>query len=146
MRISRRKYLIYPRFQLALLTVNTVISLCIFGVLAIQFSRAAEALRQLGYSIHLNSDHPYFSFIKYQMSTLHTYLFFGGIFGLILSWVFTLVLSQRVAGPILRLEKYFQKVVDEGKPPAEPLSFRNNDFFEELPPVVNGAISALLKK
>ena len=58
--------------------------------------------------------------------------------GLVLSYLLTLILSNRLAGPIVRLREHFRKISEGGN--LEPVYFRQKDFFNDLPPLINDAL------
>jgi len=67
------------------------------------------------------------------------------LFGFIFSALVMLVVSNRLAGPIVRLRRYFGDIAIKTDN-VPPLSFRKGDFFGDLPEVVNRAVQALQTK
>jgi hypothetical protein len=59
--------------------------------------------------------------------------------------VFTLILTHKMAGPLMRLKGFFGDVAKTSEFP-EALRFRDGDYFQDLPPAINGAFGALKKK
>lgn len=138
---ARRRYLIYPRFQLLLIMVNTLIMAGTFGFVALQTYLSFERLREMGLNVKLDPSHAYFKFVNYQESHLYGYLLVALAAGFIISLGMTLFLSHRLAGPLVRLRKHFEMMGDSGK--YVPVQFRKGDFFKELPPVINRAIESI---
>jgi hypothetical protein len=144
----RRKswnYLIYPRFQLTIIAVNTIVTLAIFIAVWIQASRAFGKLEEMGQAIKLAPDHPYFQFIDFQSRHMYANLSVAFAIGLVISGIVTLLLSHRLAGPIIRTRGYFREITANGKIEYK-LKFRDGDFFSDLPAIVNEALSTLAKK
>lgn len=73
------------------------------------------------------------------------YIFGALIFGAIFSSVATLILSNKLAGPIVRLHLHFKFIAEGGKNiPA--VFFRKGDFFTSLPPLINSAMDRMKKE
>lgn len=141
----RTKLLIYPQFQITLLVINTIVTVCIFLIVGIQASRSYELLRELGVRASYPADHMYFRFVNLQAKTLYTNLSIALVIGIVVSSVVSLYLSHRLAGPIVRLRGYFREIGESGKV-QNLLFFRKNDFFADLPGDINKAISRLTDK
>jgi hypothetical protein len=133
----RRRMLVYPSFQLGMVALNTAVLLAAFTAVGIQAARSFGELQTQGLAADLPPDHSYFSFLQYQESHLTTYLLLGAMAGWLLSLVLTLAYSHRLAGPIVRLRNYLTHVAETGQRP--PLEFREDDFFQDLPFLVNEA-------
>lgn len=137
----RRKLLVYPSFQLGMVAINSGILLAAFFGVGVQASRSFSALRREGIEANLPLDHSYFHFIQYQESHLYTYLLLGVLLGFAVSLMVTLAYSQRLAGPIVRLKAYLGQVAETGR--RLPLEFREEDFFQDLPYLVNEAFDRM---
>ncbi|MBI2522656.1 MAG: hypothetical protein HYV97_19705 [Bdellovibrio sp.] len=141
-KIRRKHFLIYPRFQLTLIIVNIVIMAGAFGVVALQTARMFGQLRQMGQDASLGKDHVYYQFLEMQSGVFQSHLFIALAVALVVSLSLTLLLSHRLAGPIVRLRSYFDDIALKGRP-SGPLQFRSRDYFSDLPPVINQAINRL---
>lgn len=75
---------------------------------------------------------------------LYSYIGLALIAGVILSEIFILIISHKLAGPLVRLRNHFEEIGKTGEP--KPLSFREGDFFSDLPPVINNALKEIDKK
>ena len=80
-----------------------------------------------------------------QLRSLLIYMFASLGVGLVTTATFTLLLSHKMAGPMVRLKSFFAQVTKTGDFP-ETLRFREGDFFQELPPAINQAFTILKKK
>ena len=137
----RTQFLIYPQFQLKFIFINSLVMLAAFGFVGLQFYRSFQNLMMVGYKSGLDSSNPYFRFLKFEQNHLLSYLVIGFAAGFVLSSLTALVLSQKLAGPIVRLTGYFRNWTQSSDLPE--LSFRKGDFFSELPPLINKALSKI---
>ena len=101
-RAFRSKLLIYPRFQLTLISVNVLVMGLVLAFVWLQTSRSFRELQAMGVQAGLSPEHAYFKFLKFQSAYLNSYLLIGLIAGIAVSAIFSLFLSQRLAGPIVR--------------------------------------------
>jgi hypothetical protein len=138
----RLRLIIYPRFQIMLILINGLLFLAAFSVFLFHAHQSFSSFVEMGRTINLPPEHPYFTFLELQrrdhyasMALTIGLTFAVGLFLVIL-------LSQRLAGPIVRTVGYFKRIEETGQI-AERLSFRQNDFFRELPPAVNAALLKL---
>jgi hypothetical protein len=144
-RPTRTRILVYPRFQLKLIAFNSFIMLLVFGFVWAQANRSFDSLRQMGTEAGLQPGHPYFEFLAFQSNHMFSYLTGAFLTGLVVSSVGFLLMSHRLAGPIVRLRGYFASIAG-GVMPERPLSFRRGDFFSDLPEVVNSALGKVEMK
>jgi hypothetical protein len=78
-------------------------------------------------------------YVDYQATQIeHALLVAFGV-GVVTAAGVTLIITHRLAGPLVRLRCYFQSIID-GTPPIRPLEFRDGDFLREMEPLVNNAI------
>ncbi len=135
MKVQRSDYLVNPRFQLSLLAWAAALALAIagalYGVASYSFGQIAAVAHQAG----MPQNHPIFL----QLAELHARLdlvFVGAaltIFILLMTW--GLNLSHRIAGPMHRLHQHFVRLAQGGK--LQPVKFRDDDFFQEIPEAFN---------
>jgi hypothetical protein len=137
---SPRKLLIYPRFQVTLLTLNMTIILVGFILIGYQNIRLFSHLKEMGTASNLPPDHAYFKFIDYQTHTMLTYAAVIFAVVIVLSTLASLWLSHKVAGPIVRMKGFFKSLAESESPQASELKFRKGDFFSDLPELVNEAL------
>ena len=79
--------------------------------------------------------------MRNQEHAIQEKLIWAAIVSYIFSFVLTIVISHRLSGPIYRLKKYFSDISNEGY--KEPLSFREGDYYSDLPDVVNKGIDKI---
>ena len=137
--------MIYPRFQLKLIIVNLLTSLlCLFAVI-LQTTLAFRAMRDLGIKSNMTPDQPYFQFLDLQEKTFLFYLLLAFAGGSLVSLVATVIYSHRLAGPLVRLRRFFSEIRDTGEFPQDVLKFRKNDYFQDIAPIINDALKKLRK-
>jgi hypothetical protein len=141
---TRWKLLIYPKFQLSIIALNTFVILGICIAIYAGIKLGYQELHSQGEASNLPSNHPYFNFIAYQSSLIMTYLGLCLFIGVVISNLFILVISHKVAGPIVRLKKHLMDVSSSGE--ISPIHFRKGDFFSDLPAVVNEAMMKINDK
>lgn len=138
----RRKILIYPKFQLSLVAVNIVTMLAVLGAIEYQIMSAINEMQDITGSTSLAPEHLYNRFIEYQMSVIYSGLGLYLAIAFILSCGFTLFISHRLAGPLVRMQKYFKEIEANGSI-QHPLKFRKGDFLQELPVSINKGLSSI---
>jgi hypothetical protein len=138
---KRRNFLIYPQFQLALILTQFFVMGGVLGLIGYQMLRSYERLREAGAEAGLNQNHVFYNLLAYQEDIVRSYLFAALFFGWAVSFVTTLILSHKLAGPIVRLKWYFQQIAKTGH--AKPVHFRKSDFMQDLPPIINQALQKL---
>jgi hypothetical protein len=141
----RRKYLVYPQFQMTLIVLNTLVTLALFGLIAYFVIRSHLYLETLVKQTRLPAQNLFIQLLTEQLRSLLMYMFISLAVGLVFTATLTLLISHRMAGPMIRLRLLFSQVTKTGEFP-EQLKFREGDFFQELPPTINQAFSILKKK
>ena len=129
-----KNFLIYPKFQLVLIGINSLFMLLAFVFAYFGVNRGFESLRQVGVDAKVSSTHPFFNYIQHQEAFILKYLIVALIAALMLTIIFSLIFSHRVVGPITKLRNDLKRVAD-----GEDVTFqfRKNDFFKELPELIN---------
>lgn len=139
-----KNWVIYPKFQMSLIFFSTLILVGTFAFIAFQVDSSFNHMMKLGADLNLESNHPYFEFLNMQKNHLIKKLMYAGIASLILSMILTIYISHRASGPIVRLKSYFTEMRVSKK--IYPLKFRQGDFFDDLPKVVNEALEEIKQK
>lgn len=132
---------IYPVFQLKLVLVNLIILICGFIVLILQNFYLFSKLHQMGNDAGMSKDHAFHQFIQFQQEQ---FVFFASITMAVVLFLISaasILLSHRIAGPIVRLQQYFVRIIETGE--ISKLEFRKNDFFDDLPTIANKALESL---
>lgn len=140
-RLFRRKLLIHPKFQLTLIALNWIVITLAFALLYIQAIRVFSDMSPLASLSGIGGEYAT-KYLGFQQSRLTAALVWAYVIAMLASGVFTLIVSYRFAGPLVRLRGYFERL---SKPdaPVNELSFRTGDYFTELLPVVNATVKRL---
>lgn len=139
----RFRWLIYPRFQYRLIAVQSGAMVAVCGLVLLTTHSAFHSLRESGLKAGLSTNHAYFKFLDAQAWLIYQRVVAGLIVGAVGTAFVSLWLSNRVAGPIVRMRGYFKSLGQSDQSSALPLKFRKGDFFDELPEEVNGALQRL---
>ena len=133
-----KNYIIYPRFQYTLLITNAIINMAAFILIVTQVRSFFKGMINTGVQIGLPASHEYFQFINLQQQDLLPKLFGTALLSVLVTSVFSVWLSHRLSGPIVKLRNHLKRISDGEDVPD--LKFRKNDFFMELPDLVNSAM------
>jgi len=132
---------IYPRFQGTILAINILLLGLVFGTILVLTKRSFDQLVVQGQLSGLQETHPYFQFLRLQFESFRFYLLIAAIVSTGMISLAALILSHRLAAPIVRLKGYFGRIRQNGY--GERVSFRDGDFFPELPDLINDALSTV---
>ncbi len=141
----KRKYLVYPKFQLTLIFLNSAVTFIMFSFVAFQVVRSHVYLENLVRSTRLPAQNLFTQMLSMQLRNLLINLAIALVLSIGVTGFSTLILSNRVAGPVVRLRNFFKSISSNGEFPAS-VNFRKGDFFEDLPPLINQAFTAVKKK
>ena len=137
---SRRWFfLIYPQFQLRLMAFVISILLVSNLIFLAQIYRTHNFFVNVGRELGLPAVHPYFTFLQSQQHEMLLQLGVASVVSVVVSLLVLFYLSHRIAGPVVKLKGHLQKVIasDDG---VEDLQFRKDDFFSDLPALVNESL------
>ena len=134
---SRKRLLINPRFQLTFLGyfLGTALTLC--GIFFAAERYFFWNLERNGAQLGLPADHVFFEFIRSQRSMMDGIFFVTAWSSMLVLSIFGLYLSNRIAGPLYRLKKYFTGHGPGGGLGTVQLRFRKGDYFQDLAEAVN---------
>jgi hypothetical protein len=135
-------FLIYPKFQLSLIGLNLGI---ILSALIIFWITAYNLIQNLTPTAALSGIDAQFyrRYLEYQKAQFNGAFAISIVVAIVLSSLVTLVLSHRLAGPFIRMKNFFSGL-KAGGTRIPKLTFRDGDYFQELPPIVNNALSRLM--
>lgn len=141
----KRKYLVYPKFQLTLIILNTIVTFTLFGLTSLLVVRSHIYLEALVRQTRIPAQNLFTQLLTQQLRTLLIYMAVAMLIGLLTTGIATLLLSHKMAGPMIRLKNFFADIDKSGNFP-ENLNFREGDFFQDLPPTINRAFDHLKRK
>lgn len=130
-----RKFLINPKFQIAFLTINVVLSVSFSLVFWLAVKKSFSEFKEMGRSAALPPNHVFFTFIEKQESNLNMTMLFAFLLIFSIGLLFSLWFSHRIAGPIHRLCNALEEMQKNKK--LKAITFRKNDFFLEIPEAFN---------
>lgn len=133
--LGRRKLLINKKFQLSFLTYLVVSALSVVVIFYAANWAFFYKFETLGRTAGLPPDHVFFLFLRDQARTMNVIFAVTSVVTVLFHVSVGLVLSHRVAGPLLRLRNHLTKIA-EGAPDS-PVNFRKKDYFQELPEAYN---------
>ena len=140
--IDGKVYFINPAFQTRFMIS---VLLCVFLSLAVIFLSQQYFFHlfiQRGIALGLPDDHVFFALLKeQQIEMLQIFLVSSLILSVIIC-IWALFYSHRIAGPLYRLHRYFSDGAEAENREISPLSFRETDFFQELPQSINSFLIA----
>lgn len=131
----RRQFIINPRFQYRMIGNSMILGAIIVGVLYLANVYLFYRLQETGKNIGLPPEHVYFMFIN-QQKILMNWIFFvtASVVGVVV-FVWSLVNSNRIAGPIYRLCKHLRELTEKNT--VDDVNFRKDDYFPELADSIN---------
>lgn len=136
---KRRQFLVNPTFQFRIMGWMTLISLAPVFVFFTAHHYFFWQLEKLGLDLGLGAEHVYFKFLEVQSQKLFIIFIICSVLTCACVLLLGLMLSHRIAGPIHRLKSYLRDYHKNAKNP--PLSFREGDYFGELPAIVNECLT-----
>ena len=141
----KRRYLVYPKFQLTLILLNTLITTALFTLTIFLVMRSHLFLETLVRQTRLPAQGLFIQLMTEQLRTLVFYMVIAFVVTILSTATLTMLISHRMAGPIKRLSGFFSEIGRTGDFPPE-IRFREGDFFQELPPQINEAFLAIKKR
>lgn len=136
---KRKVILINPKFQLSV--INYVILLFTFVMIAFYLVNLffIYILKQKGIDAGLPLNSEYFHFLQSAFHLMSIFYLFTSLVILIIIYFFGLRFSNRIAGPIYRMNKVIAEIIKEGKPIEVKL--RKNDYFQDHADAINSLIN-----
>ncbi len=125
--------------------MNAFITVILFGMVIFFVVRSHLYLQNLVQQTRLPAQNLFIQLLTDQLRTLLIYMFIALGGAVIFMSIFTLMISHKMAGPVIRLRNFFNQISKTGEFP-DPVKFRDGDYFQDLPPTINAAFSALKKK
>ena len=139
----RKRFLVYPRFQLLLIGFQLGVILGIVVPVLLAIHVTFRDLQNIAINAGLPQGHAFFRLVSMEKQHLLSRLTLPMVLGVLASAIVTVVISDRLAGPIVRLRGIFRRMSETGEP--EKVQFRSEDFFGDLPPIINSAIEKLTR-
>ncbi len=137
MRESRqfKNYFIYPSFQWKVIVLFMLVSLISPLILVFFQLQLFQEQMKSGELSNLPDTHPYFTFLKSFQEQFLVMFGFSVLASFVICFFMGLLVSHKVAGPLVKIRNYFDRVGD-GEPEKE-ISFREGDFFQDVAAAYN---------
>ncbi len=132
----RRIYLNHPKFQLEF--VSWFIGLALFALLALYLAnqailgRTTQAASELGLGSHAST----LALIAEHRKALRVIFMLTAAIVVCILALGGLILSNRVAGPLQRLENHMRRTAESDQP-IDEINFRKSDYFQEVAEAYN---------
>jgi len=143
-KLHRRRYIIYPKFQLTLIGIQSFILVLGFGFMWGHIHYSYMKLKDMGGAAKLPAAHPYFKFIEYQEWHTLKYVLVAFAITFILSTILNILISHKLAGPLVRLKNDLQEIIKTSN--YKPIKFREKDFLSDLAPIIGLALETMNKQ
>lgn len=117
-----------------------IISFMACAILYFSIQLSFHSMLELARDQGLSNDHVFFQFIAWQKDRINISFVIVGIGVFLITTLVGLLLSHRIAGPFYRFKTYLQENKMQAK--SQPLSFREGDFFQEIPALFNEFVHA----
>jgi len=141
---KKGKLLIHPKFQIkfiVFLVAALFLAILFFYLGEIYFLKEITAY---GKELNLPPDHAFYKLLGLQKSIMNKVFLFTSIFVFIYLVIFGLILSNRIAGPLIKLRSYFEDMAETGN--LRKIEFRKGDFFKEIEVAFNKSVDKLKSK
>ncbi len=138
-----KNFIIFPKFQITLVIINLIIMTFCFILVFYQIHDSFAEIVTLGKRLRLPESSAYYKVMEYHHEKINLRLLIAAVICYACSFVLTIAVSHKVSGPLYRLKKYFIDMNDEGY--TAELTFREGDYYGDLPDVINSGIKKLQK-
>src|SRR5262245_35644572 len=126
-KFTRRRLLIYPEFQTKLILTTVLTMLLPFSIFGSILVRSYFALENIGINANLPRSHAFFREIGYWTANVGWYFLLGFVLSAVAAGGVCLVLSHRIAGPMVRLRKELAQTIESGE--FRRFEFRAGDYL-----------------
>lgn len=125
-----KNFLILPKFQSKLIAASVIPILFTFGVIFFQFKNSFAKLERHMDILGLSHNPQVVNAVQAQEILMSRYFLIGSAIGIILSLIFLIFVSHKLAGPVYRLKKELKQGRQSGK--MQKLVFRDGDYLKDL--------------
>lgn len=134
-----KRLLILPKFQVPIIAINVGVMLIVSLVVWAGLERALGDLKPAAGLSEMEAEF-YRNFLNHQAWIFRAYLVGALVAGAVISTILTLVISHRLAGPLVRMRGFFTSLT-EARGEFHELTFRDGDYLGDLPPLINRALA-----
>jgi len=141
--LGEKKFLINTDFQIQFIASILLISIVSMSIIYLANDYFFHVYMQKGQLMDLPPDHPYFLMIHEQKRFM-TKVFIAVAFSISsVGVLWGLFYSHKIAGPLFRLQQFFNKAAEDNTELKNKIYFRDNDFFQEVPESINRYIDSV---
>lgn len=141
--LGERKFLINASFQIQFMASLMLIAIISMTIIYLANDYFFQSYLQKGIQLNLAPDHPYFIMI-HEQKIFMAKVFLSVAFGIsVVTSVWGLFYSHKIAGPLYRLEGYFKQAAIDNQKLNSKIYFRKDDFFQEIPESINKYIDSI---
>lgn len=133
----RFRKLVNPKFQLRFALSCLVPMLMMSTIFWITLEVFINRMINLGKSQGLPANHEFFQLVHAQRVELLQILIIFSLALTVLFFIWGLLYSHRIAGPLLKLTIWLNETKDLNQAVSNPVQFRKNDIFQDIPEAVN---------
>jgi hypothetical protein len=141
---ERSNYLINPRFQWSMIRWALLIALVNSFIFILACYGFFRRLIVAGIQLNLSPDAPYFQIVMQEKSRLILTFGLTTFISICMILAFGIFISHKIAGPIFNKSRNLKQNDPNG--PLPELSFRKDDFFQDLAKDFNEFKSKITKK
>ena len=141
--LGERKFLINASFQLQFMASVMLIAIISMTIIYLANDYFFQAYLQKGLQLNLAPDHPYFLMIHEQKIFMAKVFLSVAMAISVVTSIWGLFYSHKIAGPLHRLEIYFKKAAIDSEKLNAKIYFRKGDFFQEIPESINKYIDSV---
>ena len=141
--LGEKQFLINGHFQIQFIASLILISIISMSIIYLANDYFFHSYMMKGEALHLPPDHPFFLMIHEQQRFM-TKVFITvalSISSIALLW--GLFYSHKIAGPLYRLQQYFNHAAVKNTHLSHKIYFREGDFFQEVPDSINRYIDSV---
>lgn len=140
----RTRFIIYPKFQYSIIFANIAALLLCMAFIFFKIDATFSLMKEMANSANISPQHNFFTLLGLQQSVIFEKILMISSLYLIISTVAIILLSHKMAGPIVRLKSYL-KELEETKTYTK-LSFRKGDYFIDVCDQVNATLTTIMEK
>ncbi len=140
---NRKKIIVNKEFQYRyignVLVPVIILQVILWGSVQYFFNK----MKNLGLNSGFQENHPFFKFVEVQRSDLSLIILFAGIAMTIALFVWSIYMSHRIAGPLVKFENMLSQLQNLEEAKTKKLVFRQNDYFKSLAQKYNDFVERL---
>ena len=127
---KRFKLFINRPFQVSFLIYTSLSTVILtFSFLAANHFFFEKFMKQ-GEALSIPPNHLYFKFLEQQKATMNSIFIVTALVILLVNVIYGMYMSNRIAGPLYRLQKYPEEDLDRNS--MSPLKFRKNELLSRV--------------